>query len=311
MIDLILAALLFAQTPAAPAPAATEPDTLAEVPLEEAAPTTPKGEHELGTEEITAQERLKIEDLKPQFFPSIDPYEPISSVLKTGSYVYDDKIWETIDSLAVPGQYLHSSYLRTPVIERLIEGNVLVFLPRFEKNVSNWDLEITDPLGTTVRRIKQKGNPPNLINWDGRDDKGAIVNTGEIYTFTFFAYDAVGNQTRIPGRPQRILGMLYEDAGEWVVTMAGDVVFEPRTSRLTPAAARWLDEAANVVKEKFKREVVIYVYTEREELSAEQCGILATEVGRRHVLPKEALKTAPRFIPGLQSKFSKVDIHIR
>jgi len=298
-----------AKTPPAPAAA----DTMKEVPLEETgpAPTAPKGEHELGTEEIKAEERLRIDDLKPQFFPMIDPYGPINSVLKTDKYVYDDKILTAIDSIAVPSHYLHSSYLRSPVVDRLITGDVLVFLPRFEKNVASWELVVSNSNGETVRRVKRNGNPPNIITWDGRDDAGAVINTGETYDFTFYAYDAIGNQTRIPGRPQKIRGLLYSSAGEWVVAISGDEVFEPLSTRLTAGSQRWLEEAANVVKEKFKREVVVLVYTEREELSAEQCQIIARELGGRIRLPKDALKTVPRFVAGLQPKFAKVEIHIR
>jgi hypothetical protein len=293
-------------------PAPAVPDTLKEVPLEEPAATpVPRGEHELGTEEIRGQEQLKVEDLKPQFFPQIDLYEPISSVLRTETYVYDDNIYGTIDSIAVPSHYLHSSYLRTPVVDKLIKGDVLVFLPTFERNVASWDLVVSNSLGETVRRVRRKGNPPSIITWDGRDDNQNMINTGETYDFTFYAYDAIGNQTRIPGRPQRILGLLYQDGSDWVVTIAGDELFEARGTKMQPGAQRWLDEAANVIKEKFKREVVVYVYTEREDLSEDECRVLTAELGKRLVLPRDALKSAARFIPGLQPKFSKTEIHIR
>jgi hypothetical protein len=177
--------------------------------------------------------------------------------------------------------------------------------------VANWELLVSNSLGETVRRVKRKGNPPNIITWDGRDEKGAIINTGEIYDFTFYAYDVVGNQTRIPGRPQRILGILYQDGDEWVIAIAGDEIFEARSTRMTQGAKRWLDEAANIVKEKFKTDAVVYVYTEREDLSTEECKVIVAELASRGKTPRDALKSAPRFIPGLQPKYSKVEIHVR
>lgn len=300
---------LAAQTPAVPAPAT--PDTMTEVPVEETQPGSPKGEHELGTEEIRGQERLKIEDLKPPFFPMIDPYEPINSVLRTERYIFDDHLFATLDSISVPSHYLHSSYLRTPVVDRLIRGDVLVFLPKFEKNVANWELTVSNSLGQTVRRVKRKGNPPNIITWDGRDDEGIVINTGETYDFTFFAYDAIGNQTRIPGRPQRVSGMLSEDAGEWVVSVAADGIFENRGTRLVPGAERWLAEMANAVKEKFKSEAVVYVYTDREDLSTERAKVMVAELSGRVKFSKDAIKSAPRFVPGLQPKYSKVEVRVR
>jgi hypothetical protein len=287
-------------------------DTTTEVPVSDTGTGgVPKGEHELGTQVIQAQEKLKIEDLKPPFFPKIDPYEPINSVLRLEKYVYDDHVYTTIDSLSVPGNYLHSSYLRTPVVDRLIRGDVLVFLPKFENNVSNWELAVSNSDGQTVRRVDRKGNPPNIITWDGRDDQGNVINTGETYDFTFFAYDAIGNQTRIPGRPQRISGMLYQDNGEWIVSVAADGIFETRDTRLVAGADRWLTEIANAVKENFKNEVVVYVYTDQEDLSTERANIIVAELNNRIKLPKDAIKSASRFVPGLQPKFSKVEVHIR
>lgn len=308
----VLAIILFASPmlSAQTAPATTAPDT-GTVELIDSSSAQPKGAHELGIEEIRAEERLKIDDLKPSFFPMIDPYEPINSVLKLERYVFDDKLYNTIDSLTVPSQYLHSSYLRTPVVARLIRGDVLVFLPRFEKNVANWELVISNSLGETVRRVKRKGSPPNVITWDGRDDSNNVINTGEVYDFTFYAYDAIGNQTRIPGRPQRISGMLYEDGNEWIVTIAGDEVFDARGIRLSDNAGRWFDEAANAIKEKFKSEIVVYVYTDRDELSSERAEIVVNELKRRIAVPKDAIKSASRFIAGLQPKFSKIEIHVR
>jgi hypothetical protein len=135
--------------------------------------------------------------------------------------------------------------------------------------------------------------------------------TGEVYNFTFYAYDALGNQTRITGKPQRVSGIVYQDKDEWIITIAGEVIFKRGSSEFTDFAKLRIDEVANIVKEKFKKEVVIYVYTETETLSRARCNILQKEILSRIVLPKEALAVAPRFILGLQPKYSKIEIHIR
>lgn len=287
-------------------------DTTTQVPISDSETGgAPQGAHELGTQVIQAQEKLKVDDLKPPLSPPLDPYEPINSVLKLEKYVFDDHLYTTIDSLSVPSNYLHSSYLRTPVVDRLIRGDVLVFLPEFEKDVANWDLTVSNSVGQTVRHVERKGNPPSIVTWDGRDDQGNVINTGETYDFTFFAYDAVGNETRIPGQPQRISGILYQDAGEWIVSVAADGIFEAGGSRLTDGADRWLAEIANAVEENFKSEAVVYVYTDQEDLSTERANVIVTELSNRIKFPADAIKSAPRFVPGLQPRFSKVEVHVR
>ena len=268
-------------------------------------------QHEIGEEVISGQAQMMIEDGKIYTTPLIDPFEPLQDLLKSDKYVFDDKLYDDIDRLTIPNQFLHSSYLRLPVEREIIAGDVLLFLPKFETSVANWELVVTNSLGETVRRISKKGSPPALISWDGRTDTGEMLITGEVYNFTFYAYDALGNQTRINGKPQRISGIVYQERDEWIITIAGEVIFNRGNSEFTDQAKLRIDEAANIVKEKFKTQVVIYVYTENEPLSQARCNILQKEISSRIVLPKEALAIVPRFIPGLQPKYSKIEIHIR
>ena len=260
------------------------------------------GSNNLGTVSVTGVERLRADDLKPVVNPKIDPYQPITAVLKLENYVYDDQLYKTIDSIAIPSLYLHSSYIRTPVVERLVRGDVLVFLPRFEKNVATWELIVSNSNGETVRRIRQKGNPPNIISWDGRDDNGQVVNVGETYDFTFYAYDAIGNQTRIPGRPQRVFGMLYKDGSEWIVghrrrrdlRVAGDQ--GPAHGR--SLARRGRQYRQGEVQERGGR---LRLHRPRGPLSR-ALQIMVQELQRRALLPKDAIQSAARFTPGLQPK---------
>jgi flagellar motor protein MotB len=269
------------------------------------------GQHEIGEEVISGQAQMIIEDGKIYTTPLIDPFEPLQDLLKSDKYVFDDKFYDDIDRVTIPNQFLHSSYLRLPVEQEIITGDVLLFLPKFETSVANWELVITNSLGATVRRISKKGSPPALISWDGRTETGEMLITGEVYNFTFYAYDALGNQTRINGKPQRISGIVYQDREEWIITIAGEAIFNRGNSEFTDQARLRINEAANIVKEKFKNQVIIYVYTENEPLSQARCDILKKEISSRIVLPKEALAVVPRFIPGLQSKYSKIEIHIR
>jgi hypothetical protein len=303
-MSLLLAVLLLAQTPAPAADeAAAEPETTA------AAPKSGDS-HGLGEEVITGQVDVKIDDPKFFFAPRIDPFSPIDDLLAPESYVFDEALYRSVDSMTIPHHFVRSSYLRVPVERDFIYNDIMVFLPSFESRVATWELVVSNSLGETVRRVVQKGQPPALISWDGRTDDGEAIVTGEIYSFTFNAYDAQGNQTRIPGSPQRINAMVFKQADEWVVSIAADQIFGEGTVMLVEDAPPRLDEAVNIVKERFRKEVVVYVYTELEKLSADRCAVIKDEIRRRIVLPAEAIKVAPRFVPGLKPKFSKIEIHV-
>ena len=295
MLNLLLA-LLLSQAPT------VEPETTQ---------TRPQGEHGLGEEVITGTAEIKIQDTKLFFIPRFDPFSPINELLVPETYVFDEALYHTIDSLTIPNHFIHSAFLRVPVEKDLVYGDIVVFLPSFESRVATWELVVANSLGETVRRAVHKGQPPAMITWDGRTDDGGMITTGEVYSFTFNAYDAQGNQTRVPVAPQRIHGMVYEQDGEWVVSVAADLLFVQGGSQLVEDAPHRFDEAANIIKREYKKEVVVYVYSEEEQLSRARCGVVAEELKSRTVLPAEAFKVVPRFIPGLRPKFSKIEIHIR
>jgi len=270
----------------------------------------PANSHTIGEEVIVGETEVKIQDPKLYFPPQIDPWSPINDLLAPESYVFDEGLFRAIDSLTVPHHFIHSSFLRVPVEKSFIYGEILVFLPSFEHRVATWELIIANSLGETVRRVREKGQPPAVITWDGKTDKGEPIATGEVYSFTFNAYDAQGNQTRIQCEPQRINAVVWKEKQEWVVSVAADQLFGSEGAQLLTEAEARLDEIANVIKERFSKEVVVYVYSAKEKLSNDRCQVIEGEISRRVVLPKGALKVAPRFIPGLQPKHSKVEIHI-
>lgn len=266
--------------------------------------------HTLGEELITGEAPVRIEDHKPYVPPQIDPFSPINDLLIPGSYVFDEALVRCIDSMTILSHFIHSSALRVPVERDFIYGDILVFLPTFEKRVATWELTISNSLGETVRRVSRRGQPPAMITWDGRNEAGELIPIGDIYTFTFNAYDAQGNQTRVPGDPQRISAVVTRQNDEWIVALAADLLFNEGTAVLNEQAPARVDEAANIIKEHYRREVVIYVYSEQERLSADRCRVIQTEFSRRLAVPQEALKVAPRFVPGLTPKHSRIEIHI-
>jgi outer membrane protein OmpA-like peptidoglycan-associated protein len=306
-MTLLIVTLLFAQL----APASTKPESTAARSESTAARASQSGDqHAIGEEVIKGETEVRIEDTKPFSAPQIDPFSPVNKLLAPESYILDDALYHTVDSLTIPQYFAHSSYLRIPTERNFIYGDMMVFLPAFEQRVATWNLEVSNSLGETVRRIARKGQPPAVITWDGKTDAGEPIAPGEVYSFTFNAYDAQGNQTRIPGTPQRVNGLVQETGGEWIISVAADQIFSEGNARLLEQSAARLDEAANVVKEKFKNEVVVYVYTEQERLSAERCRVVEAELIRRVVLPAGTLNIVPRFVPGLQPKLSKIEIHV-
>jgi hypothetical protein len=268
------------------------------------------GEHEIGEEVIKGEAELKVQDRKIILEPELSPFAPLDSVISQEKYLFDEKLYATIDELNTPILYLHSEYLRVPLVTRFMYGSIALFIPRFEKSVSSWQLVITDSNGDVIRKFAERGLPPSSISWDGRTDKGEMGNMGEVYNYVFTAFDAVGNPTRITGRSYKFNGVVYDEKETKMVAIAATELFPEKSAAFSYGSAAYLDEAANIVKENFEREVVIYSYSESEPLAKARGNAVLAAIMDRVVLPNEAIKTAPRFIPGLQPKYSKIELVI-
>ena len=296
--------------------AQTLPDTVKQDTIKNNKPPAKK-DYELGEEMIKGEASFKISDQRIYLVPMFDFFAPINEIMKPDEYIFDEKLAMEISSQTLPNPILRSGYLRVPLKRDFLYGDVLLFIPKFENRVANWELVISNSLGQTVRRIADNGNPSPVIAWDGRTDGNEVIATGEIYTFTFNAYDALGNQTRILGQPRKISGIVYEEDDATIININGDEVFIHGTEQLNDSLAlSRIDEAANIIKERFKskkssnKEIVIYVYTDNEELSLKQCNILKNEFSKRLVLSQDSLKVAPKFFLGLKPKYSKIEIQI-
>jgi len=91
--------------------------------------------------------------------------------------------------------------------------DTLTFGISTEKNagITEWKLEILEtavvesassqePKPTRSFKIwTGKGNPPAQITWDGKSDKGELVESATDYPFEFTCWDALGNQTKVKG----------------------------------------------------------------------------------------------------------------
>jgi flagellar motor protein MotB len=67
--------------------------------------------------------------------------------------------------------------------------------------ISNWSLEIRETEGTKqlFYRIEGRGSPSERIVWDGRSNRGELVQAATDYSYTFRAADTLGNDSAING----------------------------------------------------------------------------------------------------------------
>jgi outer membrane protein OmpA-like peptidoglycan-associated protein/flagellar hook assembly protein FlgD len=67
--------------------------------------------------------------------------------------------------------------------------------------IASWSLQIRDPeSGAEFYRIEGRGNPSSRLVWNGRSNKGELVQSATDYPYTFRAEDSLGNANSIDGK---------------------------------------------------------------------------------------------------------------
>ena len=67
--------------------------------------------------------------------------------------------------------------------------------------IANWSMEIRDPeSGTVFYHVEGKGNPSPRLIWNGRSNKGELVQSAMDYPYTFSATDILDNVTFTDGK---------------------------------------------------------------------------------------------------------------
>jgi len=91
-----------------------------------------------------------------------------------------------------------------------------------------WELRITDPTGQPFRSIGGQGTPPARFQWDGRSDRGELVQSASVYQVTATVQDAVGNSGSGTGNAESDILVIRE--GDRLRIVLSTIVFAPFTA---------------------------------------------------------------------------------
>jgi len=93
--------------------------------------------------------------------------------------------------------------------------------------VADWSIEIrpVESLNTLFKKIEGQGTPANRITWNGRSDRGELVQSASAYQYTFRAADALGNSSTITGR--FVTDVLVMREGDRLRILVPSIQFRP------------------------------------------------------------------------------------
>jgi flagellar hook assembly protein FlgD/outer membrane protein OmpA-like peptidoglycan-associated protein len=83
-----------------------------------------------------------------------------------------------------------------------VDDELFIYLSAADASpIANWSLEIRETEGTNqlFYRIEGRGSPPPRVIWDGRSNRGELVQGATDYSYTYRAEDILGNASSSSG----------------------------------------------------------------------------------------------------------------
>lgn len=168
--------------------------------------------------------------------------------------------------------------------------------------VREWQLTITDFRGSPARTYQGSGQPPRVLQWDGRTSQGEIMQVGYPYSFVFTTIDRGTNAYNHAGESFRLPALDYRRGGDRVLEIAGGELFARRESELTSRGRDWLVRAADEIRRHPYSPVRVVVTAETLALAQQRAEQVAALLADSMILPREQVETRAEQKPDLRAE---------
>lgn len=236
-------------------------------------------------------------------------YNPIDAaydlILKKG-YIFDERFGKGIIKPPLPS--LASEELRKAWLQSIVRDEVGFFNPFFGREVKEWELKIIDSYNRVFRTYAGEGRPPRIIKWDGKNEKGEVLDVSLDYFYIFTVKDAIGNEVKTTPKKIKLSGILYEDGPRWIVSVDGNEIFEKNKDKIKSVAL--LEEAKSIIKEKARAKVKLTVYGKNPELTRKRYERVMEWIKNNLILPKGKVLYLEGFFKETGFETSRIDFEI-
>ena len=124
--------------------------------------------------------------------------------------------WAVMSARYATGQTVYSKYVKlevnnsAPVVDLSLDTTSVnpkvsgeAFVPtgfkavlQSGRGIAAWRFEVLDPQGQVFRTVQGQGDLPASMVWDGKNDAGEALISGQIYSARLWVKDSIGNESK-------------------------------------------------------------------------------------------------------------------
>jgi len=258
--------------------------------------------------EYEIKEKYKgiIEERKEVWKLFYDPLNAAYEPIEKRGYIFDERFGQGIIKPPLPS--MASEELKKAWLQSIVRDEVGFFNPFFEREVREWELKILDANNRIFRTYQGEGKPPKIIKWDGKNEKGEVLDVSLDYFYIFSVKDAIGNEVKTVPKKIKLSGILYEDGPRYIVSIDGNEVFEKNKDKFKSFSL--LEEAKSIIKEKARAKVKVIVYGKNPELTKRRYERVMEWIKNNLILPKGKVLYLEGFFKETGFETSRIDFEI-
>lgn len=268
-------------------------------------------QEEISKEVIKGKYLGKIEEKKPPTELKYDIFEVVEPYGIEGSNIYDMELQVHSEISSTPLPILASNQIRKPWLANILTLPIKISNISVEKDVKQWELVITDALGEVFRTFSGMGNPPEVIEWDGKDSKGNMIDPGRNYSYYLRVIDKENKSSFQLGKKVRVPALYWKEEFNSVVRLDGRIVFEKNSASISESGKDLLEEAADYVRKDIDKRLRVIVYSQNENLAMERTKKIANFLLDRIILPQKAVASVIGYESVGDKRTDRIDITIR
>jgi len=268
-------------------------------------------QEEISKEVIKGKYLGKIEEKKPPTELKYDIFEVVEPYGIEGSNIYDAELQVHSEISSTPLPILASNQIRKPWLANILTLPIKISNISVEKDVKQWELVVTDALGEVFRTFAGMGNPPEVIEWDGKDSKDNMIDPGRNYSYYLRAIDKENESSFQLGKKVKVPALYWREEFNSVVRLDGRIVFEKNSATISEAGKDLLEEAADYVRKDIDKRLRVIVYSQNENLAMERTKKIANFLLDRIILPEKAVASVIGYESVGDKRTDRIDITIR